>query len=147
MSVNSRSKGQRGEYKVRDLLREYTGYQWERVPSSGALSFLKGDIYIPDVSCSFLIEVKNYEETPLTDKIFTNKNNYIAKWWEKALEQAKDKDQDALVVFKYNRSKWFVITSQPLKVVEKYMYLNWLDCYICLFEEWLNNEKLDWVKQ
>ena len=34
--VDSRAKGARGEYLVRDLLREHTGLQFERVPMSGA---------------------------------------------------------------------------------------------------------------
>ena len=32
--VDSRAKGARGEYLVRDLLREHTGLQFERVPMS-----------------------------------------------------------------------------------------------------------------
>ena len=42
--VDSRAKGARGEYLVRDLLREHTGLQFERVPMSGALEYLKGDL-------------------------------------------------------------------------------------------------------
>ena len=88
--VDSRAKGQRGEYLVRDLLRKHTGLQFERVPSSGALSYLKGDLYIPgNTKNLFCIEVKNYEKSPLTDKVFTNKTNYLVKWWEKLEEQAE----------------------------------------------------------
>ena len=39
--VDSRAKGARGEYLERDLLREYTNLQFERVPMSGALEYLK----------------------------------------------------------------------------------------------------------
>jgi Holliday junction resolvase len=59
--VDSRMKGQRGEYLVRDMLREATGLSFERVPASGALSYLKGDLYIPDAKNAYCIEVKNYE--------------------------------------------------------------------------------------
>ena len=38
-------KGARGEYLVRDMLREHTGHKFERVPASGALEYLKGDLY------------------------------------------------------------------------------------------------------
>ena len=69
--VDSRSKGARGEYLVRDLLREKVGLQFERVPSSGALEYLKGDLYVPHEKNRFCIEVKNYAESPLSDKIFT----------------------------------------------------------------------------
>ena len=69
--VDSRAKGARGEYLVRDMLREHVGYQFERVPSSGALEYLKGDLYVPHEKNKYCIEVKNYSESPLTDKIFT----------------------------------------------------------------------------
>ena len=79
--VDSRAKGARGEYLVRDLLREYTNLQFERVPMSGALEYLKGDLYVPNEKNYFCIEVKNYSETPLTDKILTQKktNNLTKK--------------------------------------------------------------------
>ena len=64
--VDSRAKGARGEYLVRDMLREHTGHQFERVPSSGALEYLKGDLYVPHAKNKFCIEVKNYESSPLS---------------------------------------------------------------------------------
>lgn len=146
MSIDSRAKGARGEYAVRDLLRKHSGHTFERVPSSGALSYLKGDLFIPDAQSRFLIEVKNYEESPFTDKIFTNKSNYILKWWEKAVEQAGYKEQLPIVIFKYNRSKFFVLTSEKPIVTDQYMYICWLDCYALLLEEWLEKEEIEWLK-
>jgi Holliday junction resolvase len=144
--VDSRAKGSRGEYLVRDLLRQHTGLPFERVPNSGALSYLKGDLYIPHETNRFCIEVKNYEDSPLTDKIFTNKSNYIAKWWEKLLGQAEHGGQEPLLMFKYNRSQVFVVTELEPKFVKKYMYIAWLDCYIALAKEWLEKEEIKWVK-
>ena len=142
--VDSRAKGQRGEYLVRDMLRDATGLQFERVPSSGALSYLKGDLYVPDAKNLFCIEVKNYEKSPLTDKIFTNKTNYFLQWWDKIVKQAELKLQQPLLFFKYSRSKVFVATTiEPKKC--KYMYINWLDCYVLLAEEWLQQEKVEFV--
>ena len=62
--VDSRAKGARGEYLVRDMLRDFTGLQFERVPNSGALEYLKGDLYVPHEKNRFCIEVKNYETSP-----------------------------------------------------------------------------------
>lgn len=144
--VDSRSKGQRGEYLVRDLLRKYTGLQFERVPCSGALSYLKGDLYLPDQNNRFCIEVKNYEKSPFTDKMFTNKTNYVVAWWTKIIEQASIKDQDPLLFFKYSRSKVFVVTGiRPENT--RYSYFSWLDCYILLAEEWLENEKVEFINE
>lgn len=140
--VDSRAKGSRGEYIVRDLLRQYTGLDFERVPNSGALSYLKGDLYVPNRKNRFCIEVKNYEESPLSDKVFTNKSNYLVKWWEKIIQQANDQEQEPLLFFKYTRSKVYVCTINKPQKTEKYMFISWLDCYIALAEEWLDAEKV-----
>ena len=143
--VDSRAKGQRGEYLVRDMLRDASGLQFERVPSSGALAYLKGDLYIPDANNAFCIEVKNYEKSPLSDKIFTNKTNYLLLWWEKIVKQAELKLQQPLLFFKYSRSKVFVVTNiKPENT--KHIHISWLDCYVMLAEEWLENETMEWTR-
>ena len=91
------------------------------------------------------MEVKNYEKSPLSDKVFTNKTNYLLVWWEKIVKQAELKLQQPLLFFKYSRSKVFVVTTiQPKNT--KFMYISWLDCYVCLAEEWLENEKMEWTR-
>jgi len=142
--VDSRAKGARGEYLVRDMLRDASGLQFERVPSSGALSYLKGDLYVPDEKNLFCIEVKNYEKSPFTDKIFTNQTNYLLLWWEKIVKQAELKLQQPLLFFKYSRSKVFVVTTLKPENT-RYTYVSWLDCYIMIAEEWLDQEKVEWI--
>ena len=74
---------------------------------------------------------------------FTNKTNYLLIWWEKIVKQAELKLQQPLLFFKYSRSKVFVVTNiKPENT--KYMHISWLDCYVCLAEEWLENEKMEW---
>jgi len=144
--VDSRAKGARGEYLVRDMLREFTGYQFERVPSSGALDYLKGDLYVPHQKNRFCIEVKNYAESPLTDKIFTQqKTNNLIRWWTKLVEQAEGGNQEPLLFFKYNRSPVFVCTEEKPVKVEKYLYISFLKCYTMLAESWLEEEKVDFL--
>lgn len=143
--VDSRAKGARGEYLVRDLLRKWLGYQFERVPSSGALTYLKGDLYVPHEKNRFCIEVKNYADSPLTDKIFTAlKTNNLIRWWSKLKIQAKGGEQEPLLFFKYNRSKVFVVTELRPKDV-KYMHISWLGCYVALAEEWLEHEDVEFL--
>ena len=144
--VDSRAKGSRGEYMVRDVLRDYSGLQFERVPSSGALSYLKGDLYVPHADNRFCIEVKNYEESPLTDKVFTNKSNYLVRWWAKIQQQAEHGGQEPLLIFKYSRSQLYVVTEHEPAVTEKYFYISWLNCYVMLLKEWLESEKIEWLK-
>ena len=129
--VDSRAKGARGEYLVRDMLREHTGHQFERVPSSGALEYLKGDLYVPHAKNKFCIEVKNYAESPLTDKIFTaSKTNNLIQWWKKLERQAEQGSQEPLLFFKYNRSPVFVVTVEPPNKTEEYMFICFLNCFV-----------------
>ena len=140
--VDSRAKGARGEYLVRDMLREATGLKFERVPASGALEYLKGDIYVPNNKNIYCIEVKNYADSPLTDKIFTaTKTNNLIRWWKKVVQQAYNGEQKPLLFFKYNRSKVFVVTEVQPSSKTDYMYISFLKCYICLADEWLEVEQ------
>ena len=144
--VDSRAKGARGEYLVRDMLREFTGHQFERVPSSGALEYLKGDLYVPHAKNKYCIEVKNYESSPLSDKIFTApKTNNLIKWWTKLEKQADQGNQKPLLFFKYNRSPVFVVTEKSPKVTEHYMFVCFLQCFVLLAEEWLTMEKVEFL--
>ena len=143
--VDSRAKGARGEYLVRDMLREHTGHQFERVPSSGALEYLKGDLYVPHAKNKFCIEVKNYESSPLSDKIFTApKTNNLIKWWTKLERQAEGGKQEPLLFFKYNRSPVFVCSGEKPMWTE-FMYISKLVCWVMLAEEWLNKEKVEFL--
>ena len=145
--VDARGKGMRGEYLVRDLLRDHTGYQFERIPSSGALSYLKGDLYIPDhnIRNRFCIEVKFYADSPLTDKLFTQpRTNNLINWWNKLVGQARHMEQEPLLFFKYNRSPIFVVTElRPKDPDLQYLHISWLNVYTMLADKWLKTEKED----
>jgi Holliday junction resolvase len=145
--VDSRAKGARGEYLVRDMLRTATNLQFERVPNSGALEYLKGDLYVPNDKNRFCIEVKNYSETPLSDKIFTaKKTNNLIRWWRKVEKQAAGGDQEPLLFFKYNRSPVFVVTNLQPNATEEWMYIQFLNCFILLAEDWLENETVEFLR-
>jgi len=145
--VDSRAKGARGEYLVRDMLRAATNLQFERVPNSGALEYLKGDLYVPNERNRFCIEVKNYSESPLTDKMFTaKKTNNLIRWWKKVVIQAEGGNQEPLLFFKYNRSPVFVVTAEHPEVVEDYMFVSFLDCFVMLADVWLENEKVEFLR-
>ena len=139
--VDSRAKGARGEYLVRDMLRIHTGLKFERVPASGALEYLKGDLYVPHAKNKYCIEVKNYKDSPLSDKIFTQvKTNNIIRWWKKLCIQAEGGGQEPLLFFKYDRSPIFAVCEdQPLQI--EYIYISVIECYVSLAEEWLKHEK------
>jgi len=145
--VDSRAKGARGEYLVRDMLREHTSLQFERVPNSGALEYLKGDLYVPNEKNRFCIEVKNYSESPLSDKIFTaKKTNNLIRWWKKVEQQAANGSQEPLLFFKYNRSPVFVVTNLQPKIAEDWMFIQFLSCFILVAEHWLEWETVEFLR-
>ena len=144
--VDSRAKGARGEYLVRDMLRAHTDLQFERVPNSGALEYLKGDIYVPHEKNLYCIEVKNYAESPLSDRIFTQrKTNNLVNWWKKVSVQADNGGQDPLLFFKYNRSPVYVVTELCPKNTHDWIHIKFLDCYVLLADNWLRKEDVKFI--
>lgn len=112
--IDSRQKGRTAELKARDELRKLTDLMWERTPMSGALDAkhkLKGDLYVPEVSIKYCVEVKHYADDHLTSKILTNKSPQFKLWWEQTVREAKQIDKEPLLIFKFNRSKWFAAFS------------------------------------
>ena len=87
--VDSRAKGAAGERQVRDVLRKYTDLEWQRVPHSGALSFMKGDLFVPNTHNNYCVEVKFYKHSHFNDKVLTNSTNQFISWWEQTTRQAK----------------------------------------------------------
>ena len=144
--VDSRAKGARGEYLVRDMLREATGLQFERVPASGALEYLKGDWWVPNEKNKYCIEVKNYAESPFNDKVFTaQRTNHLIKWWKKIIVQAEGGGQRPLLFFKYNRSAVFVVTENEPENTEQWSQVKFLGCYVMLATEWLKHEAPEFI--
>ena len=143
--TNPRDKGKRGEYLCRNLLREYTGLKWERIPSSGALPYLKGDLYVPNEKNKFCIEVKNYKDPVVSEKIFTQlRSNGLILWWQKVKNQAEHMEAKPILFFKHNRSPFYAaINFKPKNV--NYMYLNWIGAYVTLAEDLLKKEEIDFV--
>jgi hypothetical protein len=109
--VDSRQKGRTAELKCRDELRKLTGLMWERTPMSGALDakhMMKGDIYVPQVDTIYCIEVKHYKDDHVDTKLITGKNPMLLTWWAQAVREAGQMNKEPLLVFKHDRSKWFV---------------------------------------
>ena len=144
MAVNSRAKGARGEGSVREVLCASSGHSFERTPGSGS-GKIKGDLHILGKKNVFCIEIKNYADSPLSDKVLTNKTNNLNVWWAKLCLQAKQCNQEPLLIFKYNRSKLFIATHIKPANVENFLYFSILNCYIMLLDDWLTKEEIIWL--
>lgn len=152
MANDPRAKGARAETTVRDKLRELTGLQWERVPSSGALDAkhgLKGDLYVPNEKNLYAVEVKHYAEDHFTSTIFTAKEPNLFKWWDQALRQGRQVDKKPLLIFKHDRSKIFAAFEDFPNGDYLYSYINYTKehpFYVALLEDWLLNEDPKFIK-
>lgn len=103
MPLNPRSKGKRGEYHVRDLIRGF-GYKADRTPMSGAIEGWKGDITSPQFP--FFLEVKNTEKTT------------FYPWYKKAMDQSGNKPP--LVVWVYKGDAYaFLLFSDLLQLTKE----------------------------
>ena len=139
--VNSRQKGALGETKLIEFLKAKTGVDFTRTPGSGS-GKIKGDLTCP--KCTFCIEVKNYKEDPLSSTILCNKTSLIPQWWIKLKQQSKGKRP--LLFYRWNRSKWFVVTDQKPTNTNNYLDFELHNCYILLAEEWIESEKIIWFR-
>jgi Holliday junction resolvase len=146
--VDPRAKGARGESQVRDILREHTSLNWERTPGSGALDEkhgLKGDLYVPNEKNIFCVEVKNYEEDHISTKILTSKDPQVLNWWSQAERQALQVSRKPLLIFKHNRSKWFVAyTDLPNSDIKNMLILD--KFFVSVLTEWLEKEKPKFIQ-
>lgn len=142
--VTSNSKGAYGETVIRDKLRQLTGLQWERVPSSGALDpkhGLKGDLYLPGVNNVYCIECKNYEDEQLSSKVLSSKSPKLLEFWEQAMRQGHQVCKKPLLIFKHDRSKMFVAYEQiPNTVDNIFISVGTHQFYVSLLEDWIKYE-------
>jgi Holliday junction resolvase len=120
MAANkSRDKGLRAENALKKILADSTGLGWERTPKSGGMHArykMKGDLFIPNTTNMYLIECKHYKDDSLSSNILTNKNANLIDWWDKAQEQAIETGMSPMVIYKWDRSKWYVLTHHRFKI-------------------------------
>jgi len=149
--VDSRDKGARAETVVRDLLREYTGLKWERVPGSGALDpkhQLKGDLYVPGESNNYVVEVKHYKDDHLTSSVLTSKNPQLIQWWEQAVRQGTQLGKKPLLLFKHDRSQVFAAFQDFPTGDYVHFYINWITSpfYVAKFKDWVSNDNPEFIR-
>jgi Holliday junction resolvase len=142
--VNARQKGTKAEKEVAAMLKRHTNLDFTQTPGSGS-GKIKGDLYVLEKHNLFLIEVKHYKDMGFSHKIFTQKSNNFVQWWNKAIDQAQDMEQEPLLFMKQNYANWYVATTrEPIKE-KRYMYINWLGAYIMNAEKWLENERIEFT--
>jgi Holliday junction resolvase len=106
--VNSRSKGSKNERKIAHILKEWSGYEFTRTPSSGGLRWQKTNNTAGDIVCTdefhrfpFCIEGKSYKEINFEHLIYLPKNN-ILEFWAQATADAERAKKLPLLFMRYN---------------------------------------------
>jgi len=150
--VDSRAKGARAESKAKEILTKHTGLNWQRIPASGALDAvhgLKGDLYIPDESNKYCIEVKSYKESAINHLLVSGAGLPLRDWMVQAIRQGIQVNKKPLLIFKHDRSKFYICSWEEPANLEVYLMYFYdgeeLPVYIALLEEWLIHEKVEFI--
>lgn len=108
MKVNSRKKGSRGEKKAIEVLTEWTGYPFHRVPQSGGLRW-KTEFTVGDLVCGdalhrfdFSIEAKNYREINFEHLLRDNVDSKIVEFWQQCKADAERGKKIPLLMMRYD---------------------------------------------
>lgn len=154
--TDSREKGKRGEYQVRDMLRTKTGLEWERVPGSGAFGQshgLKGDVYLPPHSgriSKYTFEVKWYKDDQLSSNLFNTGESTFEKWWQQTAREAEQMNARPALVFKKDRGQWLIALDSSDKMIDSLMERTHMvfnkkgaEVVIGLFEPWLHHASVE----
>ena len=148
MTINSKAKGRSFEYIVRDKLTETFDSQFERVPLSGALSYLKGDVYppwLPDFP--WCVEGKHHKEVKWND-LLTAKSSLLISFWEQTKREALVMKKNPLLIYKWDRSKIFACWNDNIVDVKNKITVE-VDnnkFYIALLDDWLHIAKAKYKK-
>lgn len=139
MANRSKIKGSAYEAKIATLLSKEFDKEFRRVPLSGAIDYLKGDIWTPHDTAwwPYCIECKHYSELEWNN-LLTAKTTDILNFWRQAVREADVMSKKPLLIFRWNRSKDFVAYNDDIDV-DSYVEIKSFDCLfkVSLLEDWL----------
>lgn len=141
--VDSKLKGRAYEYRIRDVLTKNFGIKFERVPLSGALPYMKGDLFTMESSTfPWCIEVKNHKEVPFNN-LLISKSSPLLQFWAQTCSQAVIMKKHPLLIFKWDRSKDYCCWIDDLVTVNNYMHISskYGKFNMCIFDDWLVQAK------
>jgi hypothetical protein len=139
MANTGKIKGSAYEAKIALLLTKEFGKEFRRVPLSGAIDYLKGDIWMPHDTAWFpyCIECKHYKEIEWNN-LLTAKSTDMYSFWAQTVREAEVMNKKPLLIFRWNRSKDFVAFNDDLQV-DSYVEVKAFDHHfkITLLSDWL----------
>jgi hypothetical protein len=143
MTINSKNKGRAFEYVVRDKLTDTFGSQFERVPLSGALTYLKGDVYAPWLpDFPWTVEAKHHKEVEWNN-VLTAKTSLLLEFWDQTTREAAVMKRNPLLIYKWDRSKLFACWNDELVKTTNYVEVKSGSRHfkMTLLDDWLLSAK------
>ena len=140
MANKSKIKGSAYEAKIKRYLNSHFDIEFERMPLSGSIEYLKGDIWTPHDTAAwpYCIECKHYKDIQWNN-LLTAKTTDLLNFWRQAVREAEVMRKEPLLIFRWNRSKDFVGWSDDVEV-SLYIEIKSFGCHFKV------TQLDDWVK-
>jgi Holliday junction resolvase len=132
--INSKKKGGKNERDLAHVFKQWTGYEFARVPQSGGLRWRRtldttGDLMVADekhiLEFPLSIETKFHKEID-NWKILLGQESKLDEFWNQAVADARRGKKVPIVFFRYNGLKkglWFVMISYRVyKILKSLIY-------------------------
>ena len=139
MVNRSKIKGSAYEAKIRDLLTAELKIEFKRMPLSGSIEYLKGDLWTPfdTAAWPYCIECKHYKEVNW-NCLLTAKSSDLYEFWKQCLREAEVMKKKPLLIYRWNRSKDYVCWNDDI-ILENQMEIKCFDYTfkMGLLKDWL----------
>ena len=139
MVNKSKIKGTAYEAKIKKYLNSHLNIEFERMPLSGAIEYLKGDLWTPhdNAAWPYCIECKHYKDIQWNN-LLTAKTTDLLQFWRQAVREAEVMKKKPLLIFRWNRSKDFVGWNDDI-VVNHYVEIKSFGCHfkITQLDDWI----------
>ena len=139
MVNKSKIKGTAYEAKIKRYLNSHLNIEFERMPLSGAIEYLKGDLWTPHDTAAwpYCIECKHYKDIQWNN-LLTAKTTDLLQFWRQAEREAEVMKKKPLLIFRWNRSKDFIGWNDDI-VVDHYVEVKSFGCHfkITQLDDWI----------
>lgn len=134
MAINSRSKGQRGEREVRDILQKVV----DEVASE------KKMLFAPEVKRNLMQSMEGGHDLVgipgVAVEVKFCENPQVDKWWEQTLKQASRDGGQPVLIYRKTRNPWQVVMLVFIPCGDEHLtcratislsaFLDWLHLYL-----------------
>mgnify|MGYP000509336423 CR=1 FL=1 len=135
--INSKNKGNKNERDLAKSMKAWTGFDFERVPSSGGLRWKRTTDTVGDITCTdnrhkgafpFCIETKFHSDINFQHLLLDVSKVKILEFWDQAKSDAKRSGKIPLLFMRYNRMPkyvWFFVLSLDFYLrIKKHLPIN-----------------------